>query len=135
VGGPLVGLGATAVAGYGRWFVLADANYNYSDIQELDEGLGAWFVSARSGWSGAMRQGTWRAWVGGAWLTTDLTLRVSQESAALGTVVWRWTSRPWIRSPTARRRVSLGRRWEALVEVGSNFDDAFLGVLSAAFRF
>lgn len=32
-------------------------------------------------------------------------------------------------------RLSLDRRWEAMVEVGSNFDDARMLVLSGTFRF
>ena len=136
VGGPLVGVGATAVAGYGPWFILTDANYNYSEIRELDDGLAAWFVSARTGWSGATRLGAWRAWVGAAWLATDRTLRISQESPALGTVLVEVDQQPL--SPLTWQvggGVSIGRRLEMLVEVGSNFDDAFLGVLSASFRF
>ena len=31
--------------------------------------------------------------------------------------------------------VSIGRRWDVLLELGSNFDDAFVGVFSAAYRF
>jgi hypothetical protein len=136
VGGPLVGLGATTVAGYGHWFILADANYNYSDIREIDGGLAAWFVSARTGWSGAMPHGTWRAWVGAAWLATERTLRISEESPALGTVVVEVDQKP--SNPLtyqAGGSVSIGKRWEGLVEVGSNFDDAFIGVLSASYRF
>jgi hypothetical protein len=53
VGGPLLGGGATLVAGYGPWFVLADANYSYSWIEGLEDGLGAWFLSARTGRSSA----------------------------------------------------------------------------------
>jgi hypothetical protein len=32
-------------------------------------------------------------------------------------------------------RLSLDRRWDAMVEVGSNFDDARMLVLSATVRF
>jgi len=133
VGGPLLGVGATVVAGYGRWFIMADANYNYSDIRELDGGLAAWFVSARTGWSLARGRGVW---VGAAWLTTDRTLSVSQESPTLGTVLVEVDQRP-VSALTYQvgGRVSIGRRWEMLGEVGSNFDDAFIGVASAAFRF
>jgi len=31
--------------------------------------------------------------------------------------------------------VTISKRWELKLEVGSNFDDAFVGVFSAAFRF
>lgn len=31
--------------------------------------------------------------------------------------------------------LGFGKRWEVLMEAGSNFDDAFVGVFSASFRF
>jgi hypothetical protein len=135
VGGPLLGAGATLVAGYGPWFVLVDGNYNYSWIDGLEGGLAAWFVSARTGWSGRTGWGAWRGWVGAAYLATQRTLTVHRESA-LGTVVVEVDQRP-VSPLTAQLggSVGIGKRWEALVEVGSNFDDAFVGVFSATFRF
>jgi len=136
VGGPLLGAGATAVAGYGRWFILADANYNHTDLEALEGGISAWFMSARTGWSGSTRRGTWRAWVGAAYLETQRTLTIHEESPALGTVVVEVDQRPvdpW--TYQAGGSLGFGKRWEALIEAGSNFDDAFVGVFSAAFRF
>ncbi|HET9952305.1 MAG TPA: hypothetical protein VFS09_10985 [Candidatus Eisenbacteria bacterium] len=136
VGGPLLGAGATAVAGYGPWFVLGDANYNHTDLEALDGGISAWFVSARTGWSGSTRRGIWRAWVGAAYLETDRTLTVHEESPTLGTVVVEIDQRPvdpW--TYQAGGSLGFGKRWEVLLEAGSNFDDAFVGVLSASFRF
>lgn len=136
VGGPLLGAGATVVAGHGPWFIMADGNYNYSDIKELDHGIGAWFVSARTGWSGASRSRSWRAWVGAAYLETDRTLSISQESPILGTVLVEVDQRP-VHPGTlqAGGSIGFGKRWELLMEFGSNFDDAFLGIFSASFRF
>ena len=136
VGGPLFGAGATVVAGQGPWFILGDANYNYSDIDPFEGGIGAWFLSARTGWSGATRRGTWRAWLGAAYLTIDRTLTVRQESPALGAVTVEVDQRP-VDPLTyqAGGSIGIGKRWEVMVEVGSNFDDAFLGILSASFRF
>lgn len=136
VGGPLLGAGATLVAGHGPWFVLADANYNYSDIDEFEGGIAAWFLSARTGWSGATRGGGWRAWVGAAYLKTDRTLTIRQNSPELGTVVVEVDQRPV--DPLTYQvggSLGIGKRWELLLEAGSNFDDAFVGVLSASFRF
>jgi hypothetical protein len=137
VGGPLLGGGATLVAGHGPWFVLVDGNYNYSWIDEIGGGIAAWFLSARTGWSGATGRSSWRAWLGGAYLVTGRTLTISGESPDLGgTVVVEVDQRP-VHPATlqAGGSVGIGRRWEALLELGSNFDDAFVGVLSASLRF
>jgi hypothetical protein len=136
VGGPLIGAGATLVAGHGRWFVLADANYNYSDIELFEDALAVWFLSARTGWSGATRRGWWRAWVGAAYLAAERTVTISQTDPALGTVVVEVDQRPV--DPLTYQvgdSLGLGQRWDAMLEVGSNFDDAFVGVFSASFRF
>jgi hypothetical protein len=135
VGGPLLGGGATLVAGYGPWFVLADGNYTFSDIDGFDHGLGAWFLSARTGWSGATSWGAWRGWVGVAWLETGRTLEISQQ-ASVGMVLVEIDQRP-VDPLTAQLggSVGLGKRWEALVEVGANGGDDFVGVFSAAYRF
>jgi hypothetical protein len=136
VGGPLLGAGATLVAGHGPWFILADANYNYSDIDALEGGIAAWFLSARTGWSGATRRGGWRAWIGAAYLKTDRTLTIRQDSPELGAVVVEVDQRPVV--PLTYQvggSLGIGKRWELLLEAGSNFDDAFVGVLSASFRF
>jgi len=136
VGGPLFGAGATTVAGYGHWFILADANYNYSNIELFDEGMSVWFLSARTGWSGKIRPGLWRAWAGAAYLAAERTISITQEEPPLGTVVVavdQGPANPWTFQTGGS--LGFGRRWETLLEVGSNFDDAFVGVLSASYRF
>jgi hypothetical protein len=136
VGGPMIGAGATAVAGSGPWFVMADANFAYSDIEVFDNGIAAWFLSARTGWSGTAAPGVWRAWVGAAYLAAARTLTISETAGSLGTVVVEVDQRP-VDPVTYQFGGSLGfgRRWETMLELGSNFDDAFVGVLSAAYRF
>jgi len=136
VGGPLLGAGATVVAGIGHWFVMADGNYNYSDIEEFDGGIAAWFLSARTGWSGRISWGSWQAWAGAAYLAADKTLIVSDNSSGLGTIVVEVDQRPV--NPTTLQvggSLTFGKSWVVMLEVGSNFDDAFVGVFSAGFRF
>ena len=57
-----------------------------------------------------------------------------QESPVLGTVRVEVDQRP-VNPLTlqAGGSVAITKRWELMVEVGSNFDDAFVGVFSAAF--
>jgi len=136
VGGPLLGAGATVVAGVGHWFVMADGNYNYSDIKEFDGGIAAWFLSARTGWSGRISWGSWQAWAGAAYLAADRTLTVSDNSSALGTIAVEVDQRPV--NPTTLQvggSLTFGKNWVVMLEIGSNFDDAFVGVFSAGFRF
>lgn len=136
VGGPMLGGGVSLVAGHGPWFVLVDANYNFSDVEGFEGGIGAWFASARTGRSGPTGSGTWRAWVGAAWLRTDRTIQFSQEEPGLGTVVVEVDQRA-VDPMTWQTGGSLGigKRWELMLEIGSNFDDAFLGIFLAAYRF
>jgi hypothetical protein len=135
VGGPLLGGGATLVAGYGPWFIMADANYSVSYISAFDEPLGALFASARTGWSGKTSWGTWRGWVGLAWLETRRTLKVTQETS-IGPVVLEIDQQP-VNPLTAQvgGSLSLGKRWEAMLELGTNSDADRVLVLSAAYRF
>ncbi len=59
-----------------------------------------------------------------------------QESPILGTVKVEVDQRP-VNPMTLQVGGSMGlsKRWELMVEVGSNFDDAFLAIFSASFRF
>ncbi len=135
VGGPFVGGGATLVAGYGQWFVMGDANYTYTNLEQFDGNIEALFLSGRTGWSGDLSWGAWRAWVGAAYLDSGRTLTISQQSQILGEVIVEIDQRPL--NPLTYElgaSTSIGRHWETMLEVGSNFDDAFLLVFSAAYR-
>lgn len=135
VGGPLLGGGATLVAGYGPWFVMADANLSVADIAAFDERLAALFASARTGWSGTTGWGSWRAWVGLAWLQTSRTLKVTTETS-IGPVVLEIDQQP-VNPLTAQLggSLSIGKRWETMLEVGGNSDADRVVVFSAVCRF
>jgi hypothetical protein len=135
VGGPLLGGGVTLVAGYGPWFIMADANLSVSDIAAFDEPLAALFVSARTGWSGKTSWGSWRGWVGLAWLETSRTLKVTQETS-IGPVVLEIDQQP-VNPLTAQLggSLSLGKRWEAMLELGANTEGDLVLVSSVVFRF
>jgi len=136
VGGPFAGGGITLVAGHGRWFIMGDANYTYSSLDQFDGSIQALFMSGRTGWSGDLSWGNWRAWVGAAYLDSGRTLTINQENRILGEVIVEVDQRP-LNPLTFELGAStgIGRRWDAMLEVGSNFDDAFLMVFSAAYRY
>ncbi len=135
VGGPFFGGGATLVAGHGRWFIMGDANYTYSSLDQFDGTIKALFLSGRTGWSGDLSWGAWRAWAGAAYLDSGRSLSISQENGILGEVIVEIDQRP-LNPLTFELGAStnIDRHWEMLLEVGSNFDDAFLVVFSAAYR-
>jgi hypothetical protein len=136
VAGPYFGGGGTVVAGYGRWFVLADANYGRTDLDEFEGSINFWFLAARTGWSGKAGRYSWRAWAGAAYLAADRTLTAVVDTESLGEVRVEIDQRP-VNPWTAQLGggLGVGKRFEMILEAGSNFNDAILGVLSAAFRF
>ena len=136
VSGPYIGGGGTAVAGYGPWFVLADANYGRTKIDQLEGTINFWFLAARTGWSGKLGRNSWRAWAGAAYLDAARTLTAVVPTTTLGDVRVEIDQRP-VNPWTAQvgGGLGVGKRYEILLEVGSNFDDAFLGVFSASIRF
>jgi hypothetical protein len=136
IGGPFIGGGATVVAGYGHWFVMGDGSYGYVSLDEFEGGIDYFFYSGRTGWSGTLDFGTWRSWIGFAYMMSEQTLTVIAPSEILGDIRVEIDQRP-VNPWTAQigAGVSVGKRWEFVAEVGSNFDDAFIGVFSGTFRF
>jgi len=135
VSGPYFGGGATVVAGYGPWFVLADANYGRTELDDFEGAINFWFLAARTGWSGKISRNSWRAWAGAAYLAADRTLTAVVQSETLGEVrveIDQRPANPW--TTQIGGGLGMGKRYEIVLEAGSNFDDAFLGVLSATVR-
>jgi hypothetical protein len=136
VDGPLYGGGATLVVGHGAFFVMADANYGRSDLDTFDGTLDAWFLSGRVGWHRDTSRGQWRVWGGVAYLDSRRTLTITSDLPVVGPTRVEVDQQPV--NPTTLElgaSLSLDRRWDLLVEIGSNFDDAFLTVLSGSYRF
>jgi hypothetical protein len=136
VDGPLYGGGATVVAGQGAMFIMADANYCRSDLDAFDGILDAWFVSGRVGWNHTTSRLQLRAWAGVAYLDSRRVLTITTDLPNIGTAKVEVDQQP-VNPTTLELGGSLGinRRWDLLLEVGSNFDDAFLTVFSGSYRF
>jgi hypothetical protein len=136
VDGPLYGGGMTLVGGHGAFFVMLDGNYARSDLELFDGTVDALLLSARIGWHRDTGLGQWRVWTGVLFLDSNRTLTISDEHPLLGLIEVEVEQRPV--HPTTLEvggSLTIERRWEFLVEVGSNFDDAFLTVVSAGYRF
>jgi len=136
VDGPLYGGGATVVFGGDAWFAMADANYSRSDLDTFDGAIDAWFLSSRLGLHRTIDRFQAQLWVGIGYIDAKRTLTITTDLPAFGPTTVEVEQEPT--DPVTYQfggRLSLDRRWEAMVEVGSNFDDARMLVLSGTFRF
>jgi len=136
VNGPLYGGGATVVVGHGAFFAMLDANYARSDLELFDGTIDALLLSGRVGWFRDTSVGQWRVWTGLMYLDSSRSLTITTDLPVFGQATVEVEQRP--ADPTTLElggSLSLNRRWEILVEMGSNFDDAFLTVVSGSYRF
>lgn len=136
VDGPLYGGGATLVVGHGAFFAMLDANYSRSDLDLFDGTIDALLLSGRVGWFRDTGLGQWRVWTGLMYLDSSRTLTITTDIPVFGPTEVEVEQRPV--NPTTLElggSLSINRHWEILVEVGSNFDDAFLTVVSGSYRF
>ena len=136
VDGAMLGLGSTMVFGGDSWFVMLDANYAKVDIKEFDEGIGAWLYSGRVGWHGNSAWGPSRVWTGLMYMDSGRTLKLSEDLPVIGPTLIEVDQQPL--NPTTIQfgaSVTIKKHWDVLLELGTNFDDAFVAVLSGAYRF
>ena len=136
VNGAMLGLGTTMVFGGDTWFVMLDANYAKVDIKEFDEGIGAWLYSGRAGWHGDTAWGPARVWSGLMYMDSGRTLKLSEDLSIIGPTFIEVDQQPL--NPTTIQfgaSVTIGKQWDILLELGTNFDDAFVAVVSGSYRF
>lgn len=135
VNGPLYGAGCTLVYGGESWFCMGDANYSRSDLDSFDGTIDAWYLSSRLGWHTTRKNMQYRAWGGLAYLASARTLTISTDHPVLGTVTVEVDQRPtnpW--NAAIGGSVSINKRWDLMVEYGSNFSDATVLVFAATLR-
>jgi hypothetical protein len=134
--GPLYGGGATLVVGRGQLFAMLDANYARSDLDLFEGTLDALLLSGRVGWHRDTALGQWRVWTGAVYLDSSRTLTIVTDLPVFGQARVEVDQRAV--NPTTFElggSLSIDRRWDILVEIGSNFDDALLMVISSSYRF
>jgi len=134
--GPLYGAGATVVVGHGSFFAMLDANYARSDVDLFDGTIDALLLSGRVGWFGNTERGQWQVWTGLMYLDSSRSLTITTDIPIFGRTEVEVNQQPV--NPTTLElggSLTLNRRWGIMVEVGSNFDDAFLTVVSGSYRF
>lgn len=136
VDGPLYGGGATVVFGGDVWFAMADANYSRSDLDTFDGTIDAWFLSSRLGWHHTINRCQVQLWGGIGYIDAKRTLTLTTDLPAFGPATVEVEQEPT--DPLTYQfggSLSLNRRWDVMAEVGSNFDDARMLVLSGSIRF
>ena len=136
VKGPYTGIGTTLVAGYKSWFVLGDANYGLTWTDLLNNSINFTMLSLRSGLSGKMGENnSIRGWLGGMYMDSKCTLEIKATSDEIGDIMIRVEQRPvnpW--TLQCGFMVGVGKKFEFMTELGSNFDDASIFVLTASCR-
>lgn len=136
INGNYLGIGSTLVGGYKNWFILGDFNYGYSKISEFDGKIDFWMFSARTGFQSMINTKKLRTWIGAMYLSSNRTLNLSVENDILGLVkvnVHQQTENPL--TLQLGTSIGLGKHFEILAEMGTNFSDASIGVLSGTYRF
>ena len=136
VHGPYLGGGATLVAGYKKWFIMADASYGNTKIDKLEGKIDFWLFAARTGWSGIASHFSWRAWLGGMYLQSERTLTTKVVSDVIGEVtvdIHQRALNPW--TAQIGGGLQMSKKFELMLELGSNFGDAFIAVFSGSYRF
>ena len=136
VSGPLYGAGLTAVAGFKDWFVMADANYGESDLDEFEGKLDVWLFSGRFGRVFNRDNRMIMSWLGLLYIDSKRTITVSADLPIIGQTGIDIDQRP--SDPLTFQvggSLTLNSRWNFLLEAGSNFDDATIVVANATYRF
>lgn len=135
--GPYAGIGSTLVGGYGNWFVLGDANYGKSWPDGFETPVDFMFISFRSGFSIKLDSKIgMKLWLGGAYLNSKTTLEKKVYTDFINEImvyIKQEPSNPW--TAHCGLMVNLGKHFDVMAELGSNFNDASVSVFTASWRF
>jgi hypothetical protein len=116
---------------------MADANYGETWPDKLNNSVNFTMLSVRSGFSGFVGDyHSLKAWVGTIYMESKTTLGVKVQSDPLGEVlvsVYQHPENPW--TMQCGFMLSLSQRFDLMTELGTNFKDASISVLTASYRF
>jgi hypothetical protein len=116
---------------------MADANYGETWPDKLNNTVNFTMLSMRSGFSGSLGDNhTLRAWLGAIYMNSKTTLEVKAPTDDLGDVlvrVYQHPENPW--TMQCGFMVNISQRFEIMTELGTNFKDASISVLTASYRF
>jgi hypothetical protein len=137
VNGPYLGIGTTIVGGYKSWFIMADVNYGESWPDKLNNSINFTMLSVRSGFSGYVGDyHSLKAWLGAIYMDSKCTLEIKTQDTELGEVlvrVYQHPENPW--TLQCGFMLSISQRFDLMTELGTNFKDASISVVTASYRF
>lgn len=137
VKGPYAGIGATAAAGYGKWFIIGDFNYGKTLPDQLNNAVSFTMLSVRSGLAGNLgKRNSLKAWIGTIYMDSNCILEIKESAGALGEILVRIKQQPvnpW--TFECGFMVGISNKVEIITELGSNFNDAAISVLTVSYRF
>lgn len=137
VKGPYAGIGATAAAGYGKWFILGDFNYGKTLPDQLNNAVSFTMLSVRSGLAGNLgNRNSLKAWIGTIYMNSKCVLEIKESAGELGEILVRIKQQPvnpW--TFECGFMVGISDKFEIMTELGSNFNDAAISVLTVSYRF
>jgi len=137
VKGPYGGIGTTVVAGYKNWFVMGDFNYGKTLPDKLNNAISFTMLSVRTGLAGKLgERNSLRSWIGTIYMNSKCVLEIKQPSSVLGEILVHIDQQPvnpW--TFECGFMVGLSDKFEIMTELGSNFNDAAISVLTLSYRF
>jgi hypothetical protein len=137
VKGPYAGIGTTIVAGYRNWFIMGDVNYGKTLPDKLNNAISFTMFAVRSGLSGKLgERNSLRAWIGALYMNSKSVLEIKETSSVLGDVLVHINQHPvnpW--TLQCGFMISITKNVEIMTELGTNFEDAAISVLTASYRF
>ena len=133
--GVVGGGGVTIATGYRQFFVVVDASYVQSDLG-FDNAFNALIATVRTGWNGRIGTIPLQLWLGvGNWDTAaTATGHVDLENAGrLDFAADQKPHTPWMYDVGTNLQFS--KRWQLVLDVGSDFQGGYFAVVGPTYRF
>jgi len=134
--GPIYGVGATLAGGYEQWFMTANVDFAYAELDEFDSRFEGRVFGLRTGWNGAVFELPLRIWTGLSYYDTATTIDGKITAPNVGTVrfeVEQGPKNPW--NTLIGANVGMSERIDVSVEYGFNFQDVQMLALVGTIRF
>lgn len=130
------GGGVVLAAGYNNFFMTVDGNLVFSQLGDsFDTTFKGQIYNARAGWKGKISNHNTRIWLGATYWDTE---REMSGSIPAGSSTLNFSV---VQAPANPTTYSLGfnyeftQKWNTVVDVGTNFDDASSFLVALNYRF
>jgi hypothetical protein len=133
--GMIGGAGMTLAGGWKDFFMVADVSYVRTDLG-FDDDFTALIASVRTGWTGKLRGMPIQIWGGvGNW-DTAATAKGHVDIEGVGRLEFEADQKPhtpWIYDIGSN--MMLSKRWQLFVDLGFDFEGAYVFVVGPTYRF